>query len=660
MVKWIDSRLRGNDIIYKVINLLILSYFIFIPLLLDTSAKSNFSTPKLFALRIITLFIILILGLRIFFEKKIYWRKNILNWLFLIFGFLGILSTIFSVNIYSSFYGYPAVFYGIFTIVNLIIVYFIFAHLIRDEKPVISILNISVITAVAASIYGFLQYFNVIDVSGFSQSETGRIFSTLGHANHFGAYLGMNLLIALGLIFAFGKKKKYYLLYIFAIFLFIASIFLTASRGALLAVVISMIFFFVILFIWHFSVIRKNIKKFTVISGIIILILALSICLNYQKISSLKIFERIKTTVEAIQKGDYPDRISWALSAFEMIKEKPLIGFGVSTFNDIYNKYRRTDYKVPGDIQDEITPENAHNDYLTLAIEQGLPALIIFLLIIIIFFHQTLRTIFQNKKNILSICLLGILSAILVHLIQVLLSFGVVATLTPFFAFLGLGSALNSIINNNKPKLIKIKYRLYYVIFALSVVIFVFGAYFAVTQYLADRYIKEALREEGGGHFEDSFYHYEIANRLMRENYFYYNLEANSAFNAYSITQDKKYLNSAKEKYLKAVKINNLHPSTYANLGLVYYSMYKIDQNGENLKSFKEQFEKAIELSPNNPLYSYKYGEILYDIKDYDPAKKMFEKTLKIRTPYKYAEKYLEKIDSHLRGNDSDNASCGG
>ena len=626
----------------KILIAVLAGMIIFIPLIFDTSVKSNFSAPKLFTLKIFTSAIVLLIGFGILFKKKFEYRRNVLNMLVIFFGIISVVNTVISVNIFSSLYGYPGIFMGIFTLLNLLVVYLLFANLVKGEVLIMRLLFICVMTAVFVSIYGLLQHFGLIDVSKFSQFEAGRIFATFGHPNHLGAYLGMNILVALGLLF---RKWQIAVFFSLVIILLGYCLVLTASRGALIATIISIVIFLGLYLGWIYPQI-KNKKKFgLIIIGVTALIIVSSL-LSLTKISSLKIVERTKQTVELMQQGQYPDRVSWMLSSIEMIKDRPVTGFGLSTYNDVYNEYRRTDYQVPGDIQDSITPENAHNEYLTIAATQGIPALILFLLIFINFFYQTIKNAFRNRKNTASLLLLGTIGATSVYLLQVFVSFGVVSTMTLLFILMGLGTALSSEINNQKFKTVNFKKGLHYFTFAAIIGIFLWGVFYSVRHFEAEKNIKTASRAENNGKYEESLIYYDIANALMPNNYHYYSDKGDTAFNAYLNSGNEEFLDEAKKSYKEAIEINKMHPSSFANIGLIYYTTYSQDGEERDYKIFVKSFENAIRLSPNNPLYPYKLGKLFFGIEEYENASKYFDAALKIRSPYKDTQEYLDQISS--------------
>lgn len=76
------------------------------------------------------------------------------------------------------------------------------------------------------------------------------------------------------------------------------------------------------------------------------------------------------------------ERVYRWISAFYMIEEKPVLGFGPGTFYDSYRPY--TDEHFVTYVSDNPEKSGTHNYFLMTAADQGLPGLFIFLVLIIV------------------------------------------------------------------------------------------------------------------------------------------------------------------------------------------------------------------------------------------------------------------------------------
>jgi O-antigen ligase len=88
-------------------------------------------------------------------------------------------------------------------------------------------------------------------------------------------------------------------------------------------------------------------------------------------------------TIIQPQQGFMGERPYWWRTALEMIKEHPLTGIGPGRF--------KTEYMLrkPEGLREN--PDQCHNTYLQLALEMGIPALFIFVLIVALIFGMIFR-----------------------------------------------------------------------------------------------------------------------------------------------------------------------------------------------------------------------------------------------------------------------------
>lgn len=638
LIKKNQSTWYDRAIIFCLYSLVIL-----IPVIFWPGLQNVFSMPKLLILRIVTFAIILLWGCKIFVEDKFIYRKSWLNVFLLIFAGVSVVNTIFSTNIYTSFYGQEDGYLGIFTILIFLFLTFCTFNFLKDPKQLLKLILISFYTSSALAVYGLLQYFGV-GQAGFnwSQDPTERVFATLGHGNHFGAYLGMNILLAF-YIFSLIKNKKQKWLLTGGLILQTIVLFLTGSRGAIFALLTAILITLVFAAKKHSQKLkefaRKSWKYFA--SGIIVLILA-SVIFSAQ-IKKIPMVQRSIDTINNIQQGHIPDRLSWWLSSLAMIKDKPFLGFGLSTFRDNYNQYRRTDYLVPGpgNIQDSITPEAAHNEYLNLAVTQGLIGLLAFLILIGFALKQVAKPFY------LSLCFLG---GLLVYLLQIFFNFPVIATAGMFFLLLG--AAVSAGANNSALTKINCKSWVKYL---LSVAIFIavsFGAISSFHEVRAEYFYKQAQLAASAQNWDQAIQNYQKAILDKPYEYAYYQAFAdfalkNSASNDLTPNVQKNFLMLAIANYQKAIQINSNHPSLFYNLGLADLQLFMKIGIGDYWDQADQNFNLAIPKSPNNPLYPYQIGQAYLQVGNpgtYIQAITAFEKALSIRKSYKDSETILQKL----------------
>ncbi len=641
--KWYDRGIR-----YALYALIVA-----IPVAFSPAFHTVFSAPKLLALRLITLFIFLLWGAKIYIEEHFTFRRGPLNWVLLVYAIVSILTTIYSVAFYTSLLGAQGRFLGIFTILNLLVLpLFIWNHL--NKKQVITLLKISTITASFLALYGIAQYFGIFQ-EGFNwdQTATDRVFGTIGHGNHFGAYLGMNLLLGLFLLPTFPKKWQKNILIMGLILQFIA-LFLTASRGAVISTWIA---FGVVLFNFSYQKwrsVKKALQK-TLLPGFIIISITIAGFIIFDKnVDDIPLVNRTIATITAAQEGVVPDRLSWWMSSLDMVAERPLLGFGLSTYRDIYNQFRRTDYRTleNNGMQDNITPESAHNEYLNIAATQGLIGLAAFLAIIILIIWKIDRQLFAKPEKLSPefYPILGVKAAILVYLFQVAISFGVIATMTMLYIFIGCAFVLTEKRANIIEQPFKgIKKVVLTIILFLGMSVATMSS---INAALAEVHYKQALiaLKEGGMEASINEYHAMIAAQPF--DYAYYQIFADAALQ-YSRTPGlsddlaSNLTDLAIANYESAILINNLHPSTFYNLGIAYLQRYAYMGDPFDYSNAEYNLEKAVSKAPNNPLYPYQAAKAFETMETPEARQKAadyYQQALNIRNPFRDAQPALEQV----------------
>lgn len=637
----------------KSIRFFLYSLAIVIPVIFSPQFYTVFSMPKLLALRLITLAIILLWGFKLFMEEKFFCKNDRLNLLLIIFGVISIFTTIFSVAFYTSLFGASGRFIGIFTVLNFLILPFLVINFLRDKKFITTFIKVSVITASLLALYGILQYFGIFqDGFNWTQDPSERIFSTIGHSNHFGIYLGINILLGIFIIPVL-KKKGIKVLLAAALVLQLVALFLTASRGAIFSMALALLITAIITVTHKWKSYKKSVKKGIAALVIIFIGLFLPTAIFWNDLTNFPLIERTTNTLESIQEGNLPDRVSWWLSSLEMIKDRPILGHGLSTFRDVYNQYRRIDYKtLDGNVQDLITPEAAHNEYLNTAATQGIIGLIAFLAIIFYVLYKIGRALKSEvaKHEDKFYLLVGVKGALLVMLIQFFISFGVVITYTLFYLLVGLGIALSP--SKGKDLSLKLNHWKKYVVIIVLFFGIALGGYYTFQEGLADYFYKQALTKNAEGNIYDATEYFQKMVNTKPNEYAYFQAFADFALKASSqgIAQDDtriRLLRIAKNNYANAIGVNPMHPSSYYNMGVTEFQLFQATKEDHYYKSGESNLQKSMDLAVNNPIYPYQVAKAYLTIgtrRADQKAAMALERSLNIRDPFRDTDIILDRL----------------
>src|SRR3989344_5793729 len=218
---------------YKTIEYLFYALFFFVPLLLWPKTSEVFEFNKMLAVYVITILISAAWVVKWIETKKITLRRTPLDLPIAIFLASQILSTIYSIDLHTSLWGYYSRFHGgLVSTISYIVLYYALVTNIKISNIKYQISNI-LISAVLVASYGVLEHFG-IDRHLWVQDVQSRVFSTIGQPNWLSAYLVA--LLPLPIFLAVGAKdNNYRLLWALLALLFFITIIFTKSQSGLAA-----------------------------------------------------------------------------------------------------------------------------------------------------------------------------------------------------------------------------------------------------------------------------------------------------------------------------------------------------------------------------------------------------------------------------------------
>ncbi len=207
------------------------------------------------------------------------------------------------------------------------------------------------------------------------------IMNTFNMFSHLGAYSGITnqtgtngYLISVAIMISFiyyitNNKKKLNLILFFLSFF---ALFLTSKRGHIFASFISIVFITIVYF---------RIKQKKVIFKLIILLIVFMLFVTLLCFLIPDVYNILLRFIPG--KGSYTSgRLYLYNNAIKMILEKPIFGWGGNTFGNLYDM-------------------SVHNSYLQIFVENGIFAVLLLILILLINLIYTINFLFiKTKKNI--------------------------------------------------------------------------------------------------------------------------------------------------------------------------------------------------------------------------------------------------------------------
>ena len=238
---------------------------------------------------------------------------------------------------------------------------------IRTPKQIRMVLGAFVIGATFAAFYGIVV---TPDASQFAyaagSSGLNRIAGTVGDPNVLASTLTAGLMIALAMAFSKGRSSLVRILCIAAAVLCLAGVFLTGSRGGLVALAGAIIAS--ILLAPRNRLLAAFIGTLIIAGG----------AFYYTTIAPESQRERLSLADGGTGRTDIW-KVGW-----RMVEDKPVTGVGAANFQISSIHYVLAE---PGALKDDTfvadRPAVAHNAYLSMLAELGIPGLVCFMIIVI-------------------------------------------------------------------------------------------------------------------------------------------------------------------------------------------------------------------------------------------------------------------------------------
>jgi putative inorganic carbon (HCO3(-)) transporter len=328
--------------------------------------------------------------------------------------------------------GVPGRWEGLVTI-TLYMFLFITArlYLVPDE----GLFKIILVTAIIVSIYGILQTMNFdpFPRDVLRENWSKRAFSTMGNPNFLGSYI---VLIIPTSIYFYIIKKNITGLTAYAILFY--CLLSTGTRGAWLGTIASIMAFAAI----HYMYFRYSKGEFT--RYIILLVITILLLALYNFNTEGAFIDRFLSIArdanEFLTKGDRAD-YSGANRGFiwkrvaELIKKRPLAGYGIENLGEAFKKYYTKDMI---ELWNEVRYlDKAHNEYLHIAVTSGIPSLLVYLT----FISQIILKGLFRLKNCKTALL--ILSSVIGYMTAAFFNISVVSVAYVYWIFLGLLAGSN-------------------------------------------------------------------------------------------------------------------------------------------------------------------------------------------------------------------------
>ena len=395
----------------KPIRFLFLALIFLTPLIFSQSNSELFELPKMYFVYFLTILITTFHLINVFQKKAPLHRKTFLDIPLLIFFISQLISTYYSIDPHTSFFGYYSRLNGgLLSLICYLLLYFTLSvYIDSDFKD--KFINFSLFSALLVSIYAIAEHFG-IDKNIWVQDVQSRVFSTLGQPNWLAAYLC--ILIPFPIYKFLNAKNISHKIYFSALTLiFYLALLFTKSKSGIIACLISLAIYFSIYFIQHFkkkTSLSREVVPFTLGPvGLFITIIILSFSINnplkdyFVSFVGARHASPLTTQVDKqsskilITSSSDIRKIVWK-GAFDLWKKFPVFGTGVETFAYSYYWTRPVEHNLTSEW--DYLYNKAHNEYINYLATTGAVGFLAYCSVIIVVLISCFKKIKSKSLNL--------------------------------------------------------------------------------------------------------------------------------------------------------------------------------------------------------------------------------------------------------------------
>lgn len=488
------------------------------------------------------------------------------------------------------------------------------------DKTITLVIIGTFIVSTIEGLYGLLQYFNIdFFRKVIFQSNESNAIGTFGSENALGAFLAIGVICGLYLLKISHQRTKIIAI-LMALAIIITTLILTLSRGAWIACMIGILFFYLP------KIIGKSNK--IILPFIILLLLGSSVGFYM------------------INKDSSEGRIYiWRVS-HEMIKDHPFLGIGYGNYGYQYINYQAKFFEDEDNViyQDKASSlKDAHSEMVHSLAETGIIGFLLFIGIFMLFFYYSFSLLKTESGTNLRF-LVTIVIVMFVHsLIDNILHVLPIAVIL-YFIFAIISFKTDKYDDNNhlfKKTLFTCRINSNWILISLCACILLFNSYLIIKNSAGQIAWKKGQESVYNGNWIKGIEYYQKALKYLPDNgELQFHLGA-----AYSFVGQPEEAINLLNKSLERFNDKNI----YISLGNAYWSLGEYDKAEKNFIIVAKMFPQM--LAPHFWLASLYYdmgqtGKSIYELKFIIDAKPkiMSDEVMAIKNDAIF---FLEKILPH-------------
>ncbi|NOS86420.1 MAG: hypothetical protein HOP31_14880 [Ignavibacteria bacterium] len=485
-----------------------------------------------------------------------------------IFILAAVLSTIFSLNPKVSVFGQYQRQIGLITFIYLAVIYFLSSGMLQDKKRFTLLFSLAEITAVAVSLYSFIQI-SGNDPFGIQQPGVDRPSSTFGNAVFFGGFLA--LMFPFSALNISSKNNKIFKVLFPVIIL--GGIIVSGTRSAYIAVAAEIAVILVIYFLVnrnkkgiaeHPQNTGKYIKNILFTTGGVLLILILYMLIFPESFLSGRI-------LSIFSSSNNPRLVLWQ-DSFGLFLKYPLTGTGIAMFSSAFEEFYSNRLRF---LERSGYFDHPHNNYLYMLYSMGIIGLLAYMGILVQAARRSLINIFKREDLQEKIVFMSFAAFIAGYCVYGLTNFDDISILLYFFVFLAALKAADA----EKTKEVFISRKITAIIVVPLILVCSFNIYSSINDMKADRFFKLGNNLIKQGKFAEAVYNMNTAIALndyyTDYKYALANTVYRQVFSSETMPKETK-MNLLNQSARQVEGLKNSHyfiNESNALLSLIYYEM---------------------------------------------------------------------------------------
>ncbi len=507
-------------------------------------------------------------------------------------------------------------------LISLIFLFFIVVQ-ITSFETIRLFLYVSLFAAGLSALIGILQNlgYNFFELKG------PRMGGAFGYKNHAALYL--DLIIPVGFILILSSNNKILkLLSSVAFSICVIYIIMSHTRGSHVALYAVVFLFAVLLCV--FSDIRGYILKFIVRDKIPLLVILVSIlAVSFTPGKTDEVLNRPAYSGDKIDTSTR-DRLTAYKNAFELIKEKPLLGSGYGTFWKAFRPFNNHP-SIMLRSDENIVMYRLHSDPLQILVELGVVGVLLFLGIFFWTFIISIKLLRIDITIIEKLFVSAMLLSLSASLVHSLVDFPFLKPSSAIQIWLYVG-LLNGLYAKNNNKFVTISSVTIKILSIFISIIFLIGSFMYYRAFLYGSYYLNLAEESYKQRYcQKSINYIEKSIRVFRHDFFTHKMRVNFHI---ACTKNNSILYKVLNEELRWDDTNTMALKWRGYLYL----------NAGKLNLANEDFNRLSYLLPHRPSGYIGRAYVLLELGERYKAEQMLVKLLDEHPDNKEIKKAIKKI----------------